>query len=275
MRLAKEPVNLAPANPGLGPRDRRDFHLVDQVPQEGRLGQNLDTQEVARRLQVDVSDFLGPVEPARGMNVEHRGGEHHLPKSRLEPARESTGARGLTAADDVIAGVDGLQERNQVGLGPRLVSHRDQGQRGLGDANSRADRPGHAEGLRENDDLPRLPVQPGEAVGDRLLDLLGLARLAGVDHYHEYRGVLERFATKVFFKWVGELLVGRRHPNSWPRESRRVKGWSVAHALRGRPTSGGHRPPRPKDRIVRRASPPRRTQPGVNDSAPSHLRTAS
>lgn len=69
------------------------------------------------------------MQPAGGMDVAHRHGEDQPPGPRGQPARAIAPAVGGPSADGVVAVVDGLEQRLEVGRGPRLLGGRDQHQR--------------------------------------------------------------------------------------------------------------------------------------------------
>jgi hypothetical protein len=123
------------------------------VPEEGRLGQELEVQERRRRLEGDGRQLLQPVQAAGGVDIAQRDREHQPPGQRCQPSPATIPAPGGPTADDVIAVVDGLQERLQVGRGPRLLGRRDQDERELG--------AGQADGERVVEPLPRGPHDSG------------------------------------------------------------------------------------------------------------------
>jgi hypothetical protein len=54
LRVAQDPATIRPpATRANEAAQRRDLHLVEQVPEEGRLGQDLQVQERRRRLEWD------------------------------------------------------------------------------------------------------------------------------------------------------------------------------------------------------------------------------
>jgi hypothetical protein len=111
--------------------DRRDLDLIDQVAEEGRLGEDLDIQERRRGLECDRCQLVESMQPAGGVDVAQRDGEHQAPRPRRQPSPAALPAPGRPSADDVIAVVNRLQERIQMGLGQGLRGRRDQHQRPL------------------------------------------------------------------------------------------------------------------------------------------------
>jgi hypothetical protein len=83
-------------------------------------------------LQGDGRKFLEPVQAAGGVGVAQRDGEDQSPGQRRQPSQQAPLALGRPSTDGVIAMIDGLEERLQVGLDPRLLSGRDQDQRETG-----------------------------------------------------------------------------------------------------------------------------------------------
>jgi hypothetical protein len=102
------------------------------VAEEGRLGEDVEVQERRGRLKGNRGQLLEPVQAAGRVDVAQGDGEHQLPGQRFQPSFAALPARGWPAPDHVIAVIDGLQERIQMGLGPRLLSRRDQNQRQMG-----------------------------------------------------------------------------------------------------------------------------------------------
>ena len=98
-----------------------DLHLVEQVPEEGRLGQDLQVQERRGRLQRDRLQRLQTVKPARRVDIEQRDGEHQAPRHRGEPSLPDLAGTGGTMSHDMVGVVDCLEERFQVRRGPRLL----------------------------------------------------------------------------------------------------------------------------------------------------------
>jgi hypothetical protein len=109
-RVAADRDEIAP---GDGGSDRffrrRDRRLVEQLAQEGRLGQELDVEERRLRLQRDRRQLFAAMEPVRGVDVADRDGEDQLPGEPAEPAAELRGSFHPPPADDVVAPVDRRQ----------------------------------------------------------------------------------------------------------------------------------------------------------------------
>jgi hypothetical protein len=95
-------------------RKRRHPHLVDQVAEERGLGQDLDVEELADRLERDRLELLEPVQPAGRVDVDDRHGEQEPPEQPAGPPPDPRGERGPARADDVVAQVDRLEERVEV-----------------------------------------------------------------------------------------------------------------------------------------------------------------
>jgi hypothetical protein len=79
------------------------------VAEERRLGQDLDVEELRRRLQRDRRQRLAAVEPGRRVDVGDRHREDDAPGPATQPPRQAAGPRDAPTADDVVAGVDRLQ----------------------------------------------------------------------------------------------------------------------------------------------------------------------
>lgn len=63
--MAEDSGEVGPVRPTPRLVERRDGDLVDQVAEEGRLGEDLDVEERRRRLQRDRRDLVAAMEPAR------------------------------------------------------------------------------------------------------------------------------------------------------------------------------------------------------------------
>lgn len=175
-------------------RQFRHVDLVDQVAEEGRLGQPLDVGEIRGRLDRDGGQDLAPVEPAGRVDIDDGDGEQQPPGEHDEPA-----ARRPTA-DDVVGPVDRLQERGEVGGGPAVDGRRDEDQ-GRGCRLDVAQRSRPAETAQQRDDAPA--------------DLGGPRRVVA-DHHHVDGRIGQGLASGVQVKGVqiGVEGVGG-HPSRW------------------------------------------------------------
>lgn len=66
------------------------------------------------------------------MDVAEWDGEDDPPRPGRQPTEQAATRRDGAPADDVVAVVDGLEERFQMGLGPRLIGRRDEDERQVG-----------------------------------------------------------------------------------------------------------------------------------------------
>jgi len=127
------PEDLIPVRPlARGPEqtpERWDVDLVEQVAEKGRLGEHLGVEKARSGLERDDRQLVQPVQPAWGMDVMQRHGEHLAPGECPEPARPALPAAGRPATDDVVTMVDGFQQRFEVGGRPRLAGGRHQDER--------------------------------------------------------------------------------------------------------------------------------------------------
>jgi hypothetical protein len=159
-----------------------DVHLVDQVAEEGRLGEDLDVEEVGRRLERDRRQLVEPVQAAGRVDVEDRHGEDQPPRQAGDAAEQAGDQPGAAAADDVVAMVERRQERPEVGVGPRLLGRRDQDDGGRGPVQA------HLQGLllaaaRDRDDVHLgRPPAPRQQVAQARGDGLGAGGIAVVEH---------------------------------------------------------------------------------------------
>jgi hypothetical protein len=83
-------------------------HLIDQVAEEGRLGEDLDVEEVGRRLEGDRRQFVEPVQPAGRVDVDDRHGEDETPRQAGDLPSQSGERADAAAADNVVAVVERL-----------------------------------------------------------------------------------------------------------------------------------------------------------------------
>jgi hypothetical protein len=79
-------VGYADARPGRV--QKWHVHLVDQLAEERPLGQDLDLEEIRRRLEWDRGQGLAAVQPAGRMHVANRHGEDQSPQERRDPTTE-------------------------------------------------------------------------------------------------------------------------------------------------------------------------------------------
>ncbi|WP_074316308.1 hypothetical protein [Singulisphaera sp. GP187] len=103
------------------PVERRDVDLIDQVAEEGRFGQDFDIKELRCRLERDRVELLEAMQSARRVDVEDRHTEHGLPRELANPTGQTVQRGGLTPADHVVAGLDRLEQRVEMGGRPTLA----------------------------------------------------------------------------------------------------------------------------------------------------------
>jgi hypothetical protein len=132
--------------------ERRDRDLVDQLAEEGGLGQDLNVEEGRGRLQGDRLQLLAAMEPGRRVDVLDRHGEDPLPGEPSEPAPEPTERPLLARADDVVAMIDRRQQGIEMGGSPRRARARDQDQGGVRPRHSQPQRVAPAVLGRDRDD---------------------------------------------------------------------------------------------------------------------------
>jgi hypothetical protein len=184
------------------------------VPEEGRLGEDLHVEEPGDRLERDHRQLLEPVQPARGMNVDHRDGEEELPGDPPEPARHPPRPGPRTPADDVIAMIDRGQERFEVGGRPGLLGGRDEHERERGPVQPLLER---VVGAVVGDPDDHALGTPAE-VADQSLERPGhhgrLHRVAVAEHDDPDPGVRQGVAAEMGLEGVERLVVGRGHSAS-------------------------------------------------------------
>jgi hypothetical protein len=76
------------------------------VAEEGRLGQDLDVEELRDRLERDPRELIEAVEPAGRVNVDDGHGEEDFPGEPARPAPGTLDQRTRAPADGVVALVD-------------------------------------------------------------------------------------------------------------------------------------------------------------------------
>jgi hypothetical protein len=118
-----------PARPA---RQGRDRDLVDQVAEEGRLGEDLDVEERRRGLQRDRRQRLASMEPAGGMDVAERDREEQPPGKLADPSPETGGERVLAIPDGVVATFDRVEQGVEMPGRPGSPRARDQDERRRG-----------------------------------------------------------------------------------------------------------------------------------------------
>ncbi len=182
------------------PRQRGHRRLVDQMPQERRLGQDLKVQEPRPRLQRDHRERLPTMKLARRMKVQKRHREDDPPRPRPQPANGRVGATGRPAADHMVRMIDGLQERLQVCHGPGLAGGRDQHQGQLRIGQSPDDRITHRRRPThefESDGPAQRPDQLREPLPDRFL-----AGIPAHELHDQHARPRSRFALEMAFKRI-------------------------------------------------------------------------
>jgi hypothetical protein len=76
------------------------------VAQEGGLGENLYVEKRGRRLELDGSELLTPVELTWRMDIQERHGEDDAARHRCQAPRPARPKRPLPPADRVVAAID-------------------------------------------------------------------------------------------------------------------------------------------------------------------------
>jgi hypothetical protein len=183
------------------------------VTEEGRLGEDLEVQERRRRLEGDGRQLLEAVQAARRVDVAQRDGEHQPPGHRREPTPQALPALDRPAADDMIAVIDGLEERLQMLRGPRLRGRRDQDEREMGVA--KADGEGVVQPLPRGPDDTGLhrPADRHQVRGQGLDDGCGAVGRQVGEQDDSDAGVGQRVALEVAEEGIVEFLA-RGHSGS-------------------------------------------------------------
>ncbi len=165
------------------------------------------------RLEGDRGQLVEPVQLAGRMDVPQRHGEDQPPAHGRQPRPNSFPGPGRPPADDVIAVVDGLQQRLQVALGPRLLGRRDQDEGKLGTVQTEAQRKVESLARRPDDAGFDHPAHRAQMLGKGGDDGLGtVGRQVGQEDDAD-AGVGQRFALEVAEEGVVEFLA-RGHSGS-------------------------------------------------------------
>jgi hypothetical protein len=140
------------------------------------------------------------------VDVLQRDGEHQAPGHRRQPSREPLPAPGRPTADDVIAVVDGLQERLEMILGPRLLGRRDQDEREMGAFQAEGQRAVETVLPGADDAGLHHPAHRGQVIGQGRDDRRGaVGRQVGREDDAD-AGVGQRIAPEVAEEGVVEFL---------------------------------------------------------------------
>jgi hypothetical protein len=221
--VAEDRQKVAPGARQAERGQRRHGHFVDQVAEEGRLGQDLDVEERGVRLERNRRQLLAPMEPARGVQVGNRHREEKSSGRTGDPARQARSVAPIAAADHVVALIDRLQERLQMSVGPGLAGGRHEHQR-LGRAGKasleRSAEPARVDYLDHSLRGPAARLeQRHDAPGDRGR---GVRPFGRSEHDNANRGVRQRIAMQVRLERVA-LVFGRGHACSGPLASDRLR----------------------------------------------------
>jgi hypothetical protein len=85
------------------------------------LGEDLDIQPRRRRLERHDAEFVEPMEPAGRVDVAQWESENQLARQRAEHVGPGHTAAAGAVANHMVTAVDGVKQRVQVCLGPRLA----------------------------------------------------------------------------------------------------------------------------------------------------------
>jgi hypothetical protein len=192
----------------------RDRHLVDQLAEVRRLGQDLDVEERGDRLERDRPELLATMEAAGRMDVVDGYGEDQLPGEPAEPAAKPLQPSDPACADDVVAMIDGFEQRIEVLRGPGRACRRHEDDRHLGPGKSTADGLVPAKLFGRDDDRLHGAPSRGQQLLERGRDGRGRRTvIQGQDDYPN-RSSRERIAPEVGLEGIEEVVRGRRHSAS-------------------------------------------------------------
>jgi hypothetical protein len=176
------------------------------VAEEGRLGKDLEVHERRRRLKGNRRQLLEPVQVAGRVDVAQGDGEDQSPGQRSQPSFVRVPASDWPAPHDVIAMIDGLQERLQMSLGPRLLGRRDQNKRKPSASQTLAQRLGEPLVVDRDDPGFDRAIHRGQLIGHRRDDGLGVVDRQVGEEDDANTGVGQRIALKVAEEGIVEFL---------------------------------------------------------------------
>jgi len=101
------------------------------MAEERGLGEDLDVEELRRRLKGHGRQLFKPVEPTGGVDIQHRHREEDLPRESRKPSSDPTWNRSASSSQNHVAMVDCLEQRVEMCLGPAFFGRRDQRERTL------------------------------------------------------------------------------------------------------------------------------------------------
>lgn len=238
---------MAEDRPEVSPRPRRrkagseggDRLVADQVAEERRLGEDLQTQERRARLERDALQFLAAVKLDRREDVAHRHAEQEPPARRAQPAGQTPAKAHGASAEHVVALVDGLEQGIEMGPRPDLVRERDESERERRTRQAFLDRTVPAARGVDDPRLGRTPTR-GEQARQRHADRLGPAEVVAAEHDHADARAQERVALDVRFQRVDELIT---HGHSGLQGGRGGQGASGRLSRRATARPPADRPP--------------------------------
>jgi hypothetical protein len=192
----------------------RHVHFIDQMAEKSHLGEQLDVQELRARLKRYGRELGEPVELARRMDVGHRHREDRPPEEAGKPAPDRASPADGSAAEDVVAMVDRLEERIEVPRAPGRDGVRDQHERSRRPQESPLHRLGEAAFIHHNHHDLGAPAASQQQIADRASHERGSNRIAVRDHDDADGRIVQGVALKVSLERIKAVVVGRGHPAS-------------------------------------------------------------
>jgi hypothetical protein len=159
--------------------------------------------------------------PARGVNVGQRQSEKRPPGERRQPAPKSSRRVCRAAADDVIPGVDRLEERVEMGSRPGLGRRRDQYDRLIPAREALLECLVPAQDIGSQDEGLGLPLAGLEQVEQPLADRVRVGVVVRGHDEHQNFAIRDRLANRGGVEGVDPVVtfVGRHRAfrtGKWP-----------------------------------------------------------
>ncbi len=237
---AEDRDEVAPERAGRRGLQGGHVHLVDQVAEEGRLGEDLDVEEVGRRLERDRRQLVEPVQAAGRVDVERPARRRRDATATGRPAGAG-GRAGPTRRRPTTWSQwsSAVRSGPRCAVGPRLLGRRDQDDGGGRPVQAELQRPVLAAARDRHDVHLGRPPAPRQQVAQARGDRLGTVGIAVVEHDHPDGGIRQRVAAEVGVERVDVLVVWRGHSSSrrlgeGPGRLRPAGGRASARPPRGR-----------------------------------------
>jgi hypothetical protein len=91
-----------------------DIDLLDRLDEEGRLGEDLHVDQPRRRLERDGLELLAAMHPQWREDVGDGDREQPSVRNHAKPPRQTAQQGTVPAADDMVAAVNGFEQRIEM-----------------------------------------------------------------------------------------------------------------------------------------------------------------